>query len=254
MGQWNNAAWMQGTLPAGYTYLEVTFYAACAGNVVLSIDGVSKAISYGNTVVYQQKYSAGQILRLQEFSPDQQGGIGNFLKIRLYNPCTILYVKNECIASRDVICQECQRCGLGFYDNNTCGINYGNDRLDTQCPQCPEGFYCPGGSVSQLALPCAACGCPANHQVAKLCNGTHNVTCRACQANSWSYAGRTELGPCLCNAGYELQGSCASPAPSARPARPTTTTASCARRVRLKLLRQCLPASPVGRAHPIVPI
>ena len=205
MGQWNNGAFIQGTLPAGYTYLEVTFYGACAP-VALSIGGVTQATSYGNTVVYQQKYSAGQTLRLQEFSPDQQGGIGKNLKIRLYNPCTILYVKNECNASRDVICQQCQRCGLGFYDNNTCGINYDNDRLDTQCPQCPEGFYCPGGSVSQVAFPCAAYGCPANQQVATLCNATHNVTCRACQANSWTPAGRTKLEPCLCNAGYELQG------------------------------------------------
>jgi hypothetical protein len=37
-------------------------------------------------------------------------------------------------------------------------------------------------------------------------NVTHNVTCKACQANSWSYAGTTLLEPCLCNAGYELQG------------------------------------------------
>jgi hypothetical protein len=205
MGQWNNNAWMQGTLTAGYTYLEVTFY-ACQGNVVLSIDGVSKAISYGDTVVYQQKYSAGQTLRLQEFSSGMEGGIGKNLKIRLIKPCTILYVKNECNASRDVICQECQTCGPGFYANNTCGVNYNNDRLDTQCAACPAGYQCPGGSVSQVAISCADNRCAANQQVATLCNATHNVTCKACQANSWSYAGRTELGPCLCNAGYELQG------------------------------------------------
>ena len=205
MGQWNNNAWMQGTLTAGYTYLEVTFY-ACQGNVVLSIDGVSKAISYGDTVVYQQKYSAGQTLRLQEFSSGMEGGIGKNLKIRLIKPCTILYVKNECNASRDVICQECQTCGPGFYANNTCGVNYNNDRLDTQCAACPAGYQCPGGSVSQVAISCADNRCAANQQVATLCNATHNVTCKACQANSWSYAGRTELEPCLCNAGYELQG------------------------------------------------
>ena len=205
MGQWNNNAWMQGTLTAGYTYLEVTFY-ACQGNVVLSIDGVSKAISYGDTVVYQQKYSAGQTLRLQEFSSGMEGGIGKNLKIRLIKSCTILYVKNECNASRDVICQECQTCGPGFYANNTCGVNYNNDRLDTQCAACPAGYQCPGGSVSQVAISCADNRCAANQQVATLCNATHNVTCKACQANSWSYAGRTELGPCLCNAGYELQG------------------------------------------------
>lgn len=65
-----------------------------------------------------------------------------------------LFVMQECNASRDVICQKCQTCGPGFYANNTCGTNYGNDRLDTQCVQCPGGSYCPGGSSSQLALPC----------------------------------------------------------------------------------------------------
>ena len=35
---------------------------------------------------------------------------------------------------------------------------------------------------------------------------THNITCKVCQANSWLYAGRTELGSWLCNGGYELQG------------------------------------------------
>jgi hypothetical protein len=44
MGVWNNNAWILGTLPPGYGFLEVTFYAACSGNVVLSIDGVTKAI------------------------------------------------------------------------------------------------------------------------------------------------------------------------------------------------------------------
>jgi hypothetical protein len=44
-----------------------------------------------------------------------------------------------------VICQECQTCGPGFYANNTCGANYSNDRLDTQCALCPAGSYCPGG-------------------------------------------------------------------------------------------------------------
>ena len=160
MGVWNNNAWIQGTLPPGYGLLEVTFYAACAGNVVLSIDGVTKATSYGDTVVYQQKYSAGQILKIQEFSPGHDGGIGKNLKITLRNPCD-KYVERECNASRDVICQECQVCAAGFYVNNTCGASYGNDRLDTQCALCPADSYCPGGSVSQAALECPATGTSA---------------------------------------------------------------------------------------------
>ena len=159
MGQWNNNAWMQGTLPAAYSFLEVTFYAMCAnagsaiGTVVLSIDGVRKATSYGDTVVYQTNYSAGQILRIQEFSAYQDGGIGKNLKIRLYKPCTLLYVKNECNASRDVICQQCQKCGPGFFANNTCGANYNNDRLDTQCVPCLAGSYCPTGTGPPILCP-----------------------------------------------------------------------------------------------------
>jgi hypothetical protein len=41
------------------------------------------------------------------------------------------YVKQECNASLDVICGECQECPVGFYANVTCGQSYGNDRLDT---------------------------------------------------------------------------------------------------------------------------
>lgn len=79
--------------------------------------------------------------------------IGRALKITLRRFCD-LYVRHECNATRDVICQECRTCEAGFYANNTCGVSYGNDRLDTQCAVCPADFYCPGGSVSQAALPC----------------------------------------------------------------------------------------------------
>jgi len=72
------------------------------------------------------------------------------------------YVEKECNSSHDVICKECQMCGVGFFDNNTCGVNYGNDRLDTQCAACPAAYYCPGGSVSQLAILCADNRCAAS--------------------------------------------------------------------------------------------
>jgi len=117
-----------------------------------------------------------------------------------------LFLKHECNASRNVICQDCQKCRPGFYANNTCGANYGNDRLDTECVSCPENYFCPGTPTLQQPLLCSEQLCTANQQVATLCNTTHNITCKACQANSWSYAGRTLLDPCFCNAGYELQG------------------------------------------------
>jgi len=131
--------------------------------------------------------------------------LGGNLKITLQK-CRKSYVQQECNASRNVICEHCIECANGFYANNTCGANYGNDRLDTECVLCPENAFCPGTTEFQQPLLCSEQRCAANQQVATLCNATHNVTCKACQANSWSYAGRTELGPCLCNAGYELQG------------------------------------------------
>jgi hypothetical protein len=74
----------------------------CCGTVVLSIDGVPKATSYGDTVVYKQKYSAGQILRIQEFSAYHNGGIGKNLKIRLYKPVYLRTSRMQCLARRDL--------------------------------------------------------------------------------------------------------------------------------------------------------
>jgi len=203
----SQAGWVQFGLPGNsppFNNLEVSFYSTGDGNALLYIDDQLKASAgaYGSSMfptVYKQVGVITGTLKLLESG---SGGIGRALKITLRRNCES-YVKNECNASRDVICQECQTCGLGFYANNTCGVNHSNDRLDTQCAACPAGYHCPGGRV---AISCADNRCAANQQVATLCNTTHNVTCKACQANSWSYAGRTELGPCLCNAGYELQG------------------------------------------------
>ena len=82
------------------------------------------------------------------------------------------FVRHECNASRDVICQQCQTCPPGQYANKTCGVSYANDRLDTQCAVCPADSYCPGGSVSQETLPC-----PVN---ARSLPGSHAITNCTC--------------------------------------------------------------------------
>jgi hypothetical protein len=75
------------------------------------------------------------------------------------------------------------------------------------CPTCPVSSFKATTTDKYKNRACVTCSsCAANQQVNTECNSTHDVTCRACQPSSWSYAGRTELGPCLCNAGYELQG------------------------------------------------
>lgn len=149
--------WFRLSLPSGYNNVQIDFYATYAGYVILQIDGVTKAQAFpgvgaeprvGQIQTYTQDYVPGQILYLYE-----DGVIGRALKITLRRFCD-LYVRHECNATRDVICQECRTCEAGFYANNTCGVSYGNDRLDTQCALCPADFYCPGGSVSQAALPC----------------------------------------------------------------------------------------------------
>jgi hypothetical protein len=76
------------------------------------------------------------------------GGIGKDLKIKLQDAC-VTYVRHECNASRDVICHQCQTCRPGFFANNTCGANYSNDRLDTQCSSCPEDYFCPDTDTLQ---------------------------------------------------------------------------------------------------------
>ena len=193
--------WIQLTLPSKYDYLTVNYRKACCSDpITLYINGVAKHSTTGSSQ-YSQQITPGSVLRIEETN----SAIGTDLKIQLQRFCDT-YVRHECNASRDVICQECQTCGPGFYANNTCGTNYSNDRLDTQCVSCPENAFCPGTSTFQQPLLCSEQRCVANQQVATLCNTTHNITCKACQPNSWSYAGRTLLDPCFCNAGYELQG------------------------------------------------
>ena len=149
----DNVGWFNLPLPSEYNIVQVDFYTPWPyGFVVLQIDGVDKAQttspSTGPTTIYTQNYVPGQILRLYETG----GVIGSALKITL-SKFGDTYVRHECNASRDVICHDCQTCGPGFYDNNTCGADYGNDRLDTQCVPCAAGSYCPGGSASPILCP-----------------------------------------------------------------------------------------------------
>jgi len=208
-GNPEQTGWIELQLPNQYNYVTVyygnTFHTSTppwGTPVRLLINGVvvqaAPAYTYQE---YSQTYTSVTVLRIDE----QAAVIGKNIKITLRGSYDC-YVQAECNASRNVICQECQKCKPGFYANNTCGTNYSNDRLDTQCVSCPEEYFCPGTATLQQPLLCSEQRCVANQQVATLCNTTHNITCKACQPNSWSYAGRTELGPCLCNSGYELQG------------------------------------------------
>ena len=202
-GQWRSPpAIIEFPLPAGYDYVTVLYQNPFVNEISLLINGVTVGTAPQYTTrTYSQSITKPTTVTLYEYN----AFIGTQWVITLSKKCKY-YVQNECNASRDVICQECQTCKKGFYANNTCGANYSNDRLDTQCVGCPENYFCPGTTTFQQPLLCSEQQCVANQQVATLCNTTHNITCKACQPNSWSYAGRTLLDPCFCNAGYELQG------------------------------------------------
>jgi hypothetical protein len=75
------------------------------------------------------------------------------------------------------------------------------------CQICKAGQYIAKSTDKYANRRCVNCSsCGANLQVTTECNSTHDVASLACQSNSWSFAGRKLLKPCLCNAGYELQG------------------------------------------------
>jgi hypothetical protein len=116
---------------------------------------------------HSQVYVPGQKMIVWE-----TGVLGKNLIITLSELCSS-YVRHECNTSHDVICQECETCGQGFYKNQTCGANYSNNRLDTQCSACPENYVCPGTTTFQQPLLCSEQQCGANQQVVTLCNVTH---------------------------------------------------------------------------------
>ena len=159
-----------------HTVVRVIYRALLNSFVYLYIDNVLKQTCadtrWNSPCEFQTAYTTGQVLELRG---DDWVFLGENLQFFFTNPQARLmyrYVQQECNASRDVVCQECQTCSAGFYANNTCGVSYGNDRLDTQCAECPEDYYCPGGSVSQAREPC-----PDHGKSATGSNAVADCTC-----------------------------------------------------------------------------
>jgi hypothetical protein len=148
-------AFIQLTLLSEYNFLTVNYRPTCCSQfghtepVTIYINGIAKQTAFGFVAKeYSQTYTSGTVLKIEE----RNAGFAYDIKITLRSFCDP-YVRHECNASRDVICQKCQTCGLGFFVNNTCGANYINDRLDTQCVPCPAGSYCPTGSGPPIQCP-----------------------------------------------------------------------------------------------------
>jgi hypothetical protein len=103
---------------------------------------------------FSDKKDFACVLRGRYVSVQQFNNVYMHLReIEVFGPEPVRYVLQECNASRDVICEECKTCGQGFFANNTCGPNYSNDRLDTECAVCPAGSYCPTGLGPHIPCP-----------------------------------------------------------------------------------------------------
>ena len=128
------------------------------------------------------------------------------------------YVHEECNATRDVICKDCQICPASFYAQHQCGLDYANDRKDTLCVECPENFFCPGEAISILPVECPSFSTSENGSISVHdcdCNagryfyndtavlGTdlsyslgENVICKICPHNTYCFAGSLQPTEC----------------------------------------------------------
>ena len=99
---------------------------------------------------------------------------------------------------------------VGLLGQTYCECDAGTERESSNvlsdCQDCAEGKFKTDASYDEPNCQnCSHCG--ADQQVDTVCDRFQDIACKACQDNSWSSVGRTELGQCFCNAGYELVGS-----------------------------------------------
>lgn len=121
--------------------------------------------------------------------------------------------------------QECEPCPVDQFQNNT---------GSTECEHCPDHLssheeatvcFCDPAyeNVDGAYHDCTLCNiptykteygdqrctecdsCGVDEQVDSQCHAGSNITCKPCQANSWTQAGRNLKGPCLCKAGFQLE-------------------------------------------------
>ena len=95
------------------------------------------------------------------------------------------YVRVDCHAAHNVVCEKCDVCEPGTFPNRTCGLVFENDRRDTECLNCSLGQVCFGGSGFAP-------------------DGSTDDTVKplTCPTNSLSAPGATSLLGCQCLAGY----------------------------------------------------
>ena len=137
---------------------------------------------------------------------------GKFKNLILNEFCTDCAINTFTSEYEQHSCASCVvgKSTVGLLGQSYCECDYGTERESSNvlsdCQHCAEGKFKTAPSYDEPS--CQNCSrCAANEQVDTVCNRFQDITCKACQDNSWSYAGRTELGPCFCDAGYELVGS-----------------------------------------------
>ena len=101
------------------------------------------------------------------------------------------FVAAECDSTQDITCKRCDPCPAGQYANNSCGLDFNNDRSNTQCVICPAGFYCPGG----------------------LEGAGEDVKPIQCTNNALSPPGSDDVSDCECHPGYFNDGEGCTPCP-----------------------------------------
>lgn len=161
--------------------------------------------------------SSGQLIWAQQWKSDpaafcQQCTPGNFkseIENLACNPCLVNTFSTN---YEQVICTDCMagKSTAGLLGQTYCECDAGTERESSDvlsnCQNCAEGKFKTAASYDEPNCQnCSHCG--ADQQVDTVCDRFQNITCKDCQANSWSYAGRTALEPCFCEAGYELVGS-----------------------------------------------
>jgi len=124
-------------------------------------------------------------------------------------PCEVCAVNTFAVNSGTRVCEACAvgKSTILLTGQSYCECDAGTERESSDvlsvCQDCAEGKFKAAPSYDEAS--CQNCGhCGTDQQVETVCDRFQNITCKACQDNSWSNAERTELGPCLCNAGYEL--------------------------------------------------
>lgn len=125
------------------------------------------------------------------------------------------YVSAECTASSSIVCTPCTLCAPGFWsidttgmnDDTTCGVDFHNDRNDTECQQCLPNYFCEDQKMFECTRNSAS---PAQSSSADdcICNPSYfkdtDGACQLCGIDTYCAAGVSN--DCPQHSYYNFQG------------------------------------------------